>query len=59
MTPQEFRVIRDGLGASRKQIADRLRVTPQAVNYWEAGQRAIAPMTAEMMGLLRDGVIGL
>jgi len=52
MTPAQFRAIRERLGLSQAQLADRLGVAMNSVSRWEIGEREIHPMTAKLITFL-------
>lgn len=50
MTGQEMRTAREAAGLTQEALALRLGVTPTTVWRWEAGQRPIKQVYAELVG---------
>ncbi|MFB9776896.1 helix-turn-helix domain-containing protein [Brevibacterium otitidis] len=49
MTPEQFRVIREGLGLSQHEMSQRLAVQQRTVQRWEAGDTPVpAGIIAEL-----------
>ena len=48
MTPEQFTRLRNGLGLTQAQAAERLGVHRVTVARWEAGMRAIPEPTARL-----------
>jgi putative transcriptional regulator len=54
VSPDEFRRLRQRLGLTQEQVAQRLGVTLGAVSRWEHGQRRISEPAARLLQLLVD-----
>ena len=55
MTPKLFREMREQLGLSQEQLAEKLGVSSgRTVRRWELGERKISETTARLMQMLWD-----
>jgi len=54
MTSEELRQAREYFAATQKRFAEMLCVSTNTVARWERGERAIPPMVAELVRLLRE-----
>ena len=54
LTPEDVAGIRDNLGLSVEEFAEVMGVVPQAVKYWEDGQRVIPKTPAILMQLFEQ-----
>lgn len=55
ITKQDFRLIRDVLGLTRIQMAERLKCSAASVNLIERGERTITPpMEKALRRVIRD-----
>ena len=57
MTAREFIAARRALGLSQSGIAAALEVTPRAVKFWEAGERAIPGPAAVALRLMQERAV--
>lgn len=49
MTPLTFRVIREGLGLTTSDAADRLSIAQRTIDRWEAGATPIPPFAQQAL----------
>ena len=54
MTPETFRVIREGLGLSQYEMSQRLAVQQRTVQRWEAGDTPVPPGIVAELDQLRQ-----
>ena len=54
MSPQEIRDLRANLGLSQRQLAEKVGVTPNAVQHWEYGLRRPSSAAEKTLTDLRD-----
>ena len=52
MTPADLQTIRKRKGWTQQGLADALDVTLRAVQFWEAGDRKIAPSMAKLIRMI-------
>lgn len=52
MTPAELQAIRKRKGWTQQRLADALDSTLRTVQFWEAGDRKIAPPMAKLIRLI-------
>lgn len=54
MTAMEVKKIREELGVSQYELADRLGVTQAAVSLWESGARLPSATVVKLLKIIRN-----
>lgn len=54
MTATQVREIREELGLSQYELADKLGVTQAAVSLWESGRRLPSTTVVKLLQIIRD-----